>query len=239
MKNVNLLYIPMTRKEQVLGWSYLLFQLLLLPSILLSAMELLIPNNSEAILNFIFFCINFLVVGWIFRRFLGKTFQDIHGRIRGIFWKAILGFIISQVATILLNDLLFYFFPKFYIFTDTGPQFQNLNDAAIFAMSDEHYLLMLIGTVLLVPPVEELFYRGLVFGGLYAKSRTLAYVISVCFFAAIHMIGFIGSYSPTYLILSFLQYIPAGICLAWSYASSESILTPILIHMVINAIAFL
>lgn len=236
MKDVNLLYISMTRKEQALGLAYLLFQMLLLPSILLSAMELLVPDCSEAVFNFIFYCINFAAVSWIFRHFWADCLRDLHGRIRGIFWKAVLGVIVSQLLVVLMNDLFSFFYPRFYLATTTGPKFCNPNDAAIAAMVQQHYALMLIGTVLLVPPAEEILYRGLIFGGLYPKSPTMAYVVSVCLFAAIHMIGFIGSYSPEYLIISFLQYIPAGIFLAWMYTSSESIFTPIVMHMAINAI---
>ncbi len=236
MKNVNLLYISMTRKEQLQGFAYLLFQMLLLPSLLLSAMDLLFPDCSEAVCNFIFFCINFAAVSWIFRHFWADCFQDLHGRLRSIFWKAVLGVIVSQLLMVLMNDLLNFFFHQYYEITATGPKFRNLNDAGIAAMVQQHYWLMFIGTVFLVPPVEEILYRGLVFGGLYAKSPPLAYVVSVCLFAAIHMFAFIGSYRADYLIINFLQYVPAGIFLAWMYTSSESIFTPILMHMAINAI---
>ena len=40
----------------------------------------------------------------------------------------------------------------------------------------------------------------------------------------------------TGLLLCFLQYIPAGIALGWAYVRSGSILTPILIHTLVNAI---
>ena len=54
-------------------------------------------------------------------------------------------------------------------------------------------------------------------------------------FSAIHILGYIGKASTLTLVLSFLQYLPAGLCLAWSYAKSETILTPIVIHTLINA----
>ena len=36
--------------------------------------------------------------------------------------------------------------------------------------------------------------------------------------------------------MCFVQYLPAGLILAWSYEKSNTILTPIAIHTVINAI---
>ena len=41
------------------------------------------------------------------------------------------------------------------------------------------------------------------------------------------------------LALCFVQYLPAGICLAASYRLSGSILTPILIHAGINTLGIL
>ena len=37
------------------------------------------------------------------------------------------------------------------------------------------------------------------------------------------------------LLLCFLQYLPAGYCLAWCYANTGTIVTPILMHMIVNA----
>ena len=48
--------------------------------------------------------------------------------------------------------------------------------------------------------------------------------------------GYIGEYDASRLILCFLQYIPASLILAWTCERSGTIVTPILIHTVINAI---
>ena len=79
--------------------------------------------------------------------------------------------------------------------------------------------------------------RGLVFGALHPRSRMLAYIVSTLFFSFIHVMGYIGSFSASVLLLCFLQYIPAGVMLAWAYEYSGSILAPILIHTAVNAIA--
>ena len=41
------------------------------------------------------------------------------------------------------------------------------------------------------------------------------------------------------LALCFLQYIPAGIALAWSWKRSGNIFSPILMHITINALGIL
>ena len=43
-------------------------------------------------------------------------------------------------------------------------------------------------------------------------------------------------YSPLEICMAVLQYLPAGLCLAWSYAKADTIFAPILIHAAVNYI---
>ena len=96
--------------------------------------------------------------------------------------------------------------------------------------------LMTLGTVVLVPPVEECLYRGLIFRRLYGVNKWAAYIVSIVVFALIHIIGYIGSYSPLELCMAVLQYLPAGLCLAWAYTKGGTIFAPIFIHAFVNAV---
>ena len=55
-------------------------------------------------------------------------------------------------------------------------------------------------------------------------------------FALIHIAGFLGSYSVLDVLLCMLQYLPAGLCLAWSCIRGETIFAPIVIHALVNAV---
>ena len=114
------------------------------------------------------------------------------------------------------------------------PDFQNLNDQAVGQMLESSRLLMIIGTVILVPPVEECFYRGLLFRNFSGKHPLLAAVLSSLAFASIHLTGFIGILSPAELTVSLLQYVPAGLLLCWSYRKADTVIAPIVIHSLIN-----
>lgn len=230
MKKANMLYISMTPREQWEGMGYLLLQLTLLPPVILA-----VTRGNLFTGNLIFYSVNFLAAVLIFRGFLRKTLEDVHGRWKSILGKVLLGILLSRVLTVLMNDLLFYFFPNYYEWTLTGPRFLNANDESVAAMAREHYLPVLISTVLLVPPAEELLHRGLVFGKLYEKFPFLAYLVSATLFCGVHMIGLVGQQPVSFLVISFLQYFPTAVFLAWFYASTESILTPILMHMALNA----
>ena len=96
--------------------------------------------------------------------------------------------------------------------------------------------MMALCSIVLVPVVEEVLYRGLLFGSIHAKNQTAAFILSTLIFAAIHIMGYIGQYSWLHLAIAFAQYIPAGIVLGWAYRKSCCIYVPILIHAVINAI---
>ena len=55
-------------------------------------------------------------------------------------------------------------------------------------------------------------------------------------FAMVHIMGFLNVYSPLEICMAVLQYLPAGLCLAWSYAKADTIFAPILIHAAVNYI---
>jgi hypothetical protein len=54
----------------------------------------------------------------------------------------------------------------------------------------------------------------------------VAYALSILLFSAIHILGYIGRYSPLELTMAVLQYLPAGLCLAWSYTKAGTIFAP-------------
>ena len=213
------------RSEVSLGCGYWLFQLILLPSMMHAINGMVSHPLTEAELNFTFFLINFVVVLWIFQHFLKNSAAYILGHPVDFFEGTVLGAVAYALLSILVK--------RFIHLLDPG--FVNYNDASIAALGKGGFYLTLVGTIFLVPVSEECFYRGLLFRSLYKSSRPGAYVVSVSIFALIHIAGYFGHYTPLGLVLSFLQYAAAGLCLAWSYHRSGTIFTPILIHAMVNA----
>lgn len=218
------LTVPLRQYESIAGWAYLFIQLLILPVVLTMANMLLPEPLSETTLNFVYFSVNILSIVLIFHRFLGESFQQvIHAPFR-VLKAAGVGYILHYIGNILVSLLVVFLYPDFF----------NVNDSSIQSMTQDNFMLMSIATVFLVPPVEEVLYRGLIFRGLYNRSRAGAYIVSTLVFAAIHVVGYIGFYDPTLLLLCFVQYIPAGLCLGYAYASADTIWAPIFMHMAIN-----
>lgn len=223
------LSVHLTDKEQIWTIVYLLFSFFLLPS-LLEYMNRYLPEPlSDVWINFLYFTINFLCVFWILSGFFKRSLAYA-GQNMGQFLLAVLaGSAIYWVINWLYAELLRLFFPNFL----------NLNDGSIGTMASENYWVMFLGTVLFVPVAEESFHRGLIFGCLYPKSHAVAYVLSTVIFSTVHILGYVGVYTPLHLALAFLQYVPAGLTLAWVYRRSGSIFAPMLMHAVINAVGML
>ena len=216
-------------KEITWGWRYLAFQFFFLEYFLGFAVRFFEIPCTALQLNLVYFCINLTATLVIFHRFLAES------------WKAALDRIIPILAAAGVGCAAYYFLSilvSSFIIT-VHPGFANVNDRSIAAIAQQHHVLAAIGTVLLVPTAEELLHRGAVFGGLYRKNRIAAYAVSTVIFALVHISGYIGYHSPFILLLCFLQYIPAGICLAASYEYSGNIVTPILIHTAVNAVGML
>ena len=227
MKKYRSLSTRQSEQEIICGWVYFILQLLVLPSCLTLLNARTGYPMKEAERHFIFFAVNFAAVVWIFHRFLSSSFRQVRLHPAYFCQAVILGLAAYYVCSEGMNWLL----------ARVAPGFSNANDASIAALSRGNYTLMVIGTVLLVPPVEECFFRGLIFATLYRKSHWAAYIVSMLAFTAIHIMGYIGTYSAAELLIAIAQYLPAGLCLAWSYTKAETIFAPILIHAIINFVA--
>ena len=226
MKNLT---VQMRRTEITLGLIYIVLQVFILP-VALTVINSFLPHPlSLAALNFVSFAINFICVTVIFHRYLIGSFKMLMQNPGKILSACLKGFGLYWLSSILINMLIVYI----------DPEFSNVNDDNIALLTNQNNLLMAVGTVFLVPVVEETLYRGVIFGQLYKRNSVIAYTVSVSVFSALHVLGYIGLYNPTHLLLCFLQYIPAGVFLAWTYVKADNIWAPVLIHMIVNQIGML
>lgn len=213
----------LTHSEQKYGMITIIVCLLLLPGLLAIAL----PGFSSARLNFTTYFITAGAVVYVLRRFLLQNLQIALERPFHCFYYAALGYLghmaLSELVTLLVYGI--------------APGFVNLNNHTIAAQLDAEFGLMAITTVILAPIAEECFFRGLLFRGFYDRSPVLAWVLSQGLFAAVHVAGFVGIYEPLHLLLAFIQYLPAGLVLCIAYQRSGSIISPILAHTIVNAMA--
>lgn len=216
----------LTGQEMLSAIVYLVLQLFALPSLLRWVNAQLAAPLNDAELNFVFYLVNFMAMLLIFHDYLSRSTRQATQH-PGQFCEAvILGLVAYYACSYVTN----------WIISLLVPNFTNYNDEAIAAMRNGNAFLVLIGTVVLVPPFEECMYRGLIFRSLYRKNRVMAYILSMVIFAMIHILGYLGTYSPLELLMAVLQYLPAGLCLAWTYVRGDTILSSIVVHAAINYI---
>ncbi len=227
-KNKKANYTPSTGQ---IAWGalYLVFQYCALGEVLSRVYGLLGISPSAAWQNFIYFGVNFLAAVIIFGRYLGNHLTSLGKNWWECLKALILGFVFYWVSNYALS----------WALSQLIPGFANLNDGHMQKLLKENFYLMAAGVVILVPVAEETFYRGLIFGGLYSRSKASAYVVSSLLFSAIHVLGYIGNASAWVVVGCFAQYLPAGLCLAWSFQESGSLFVPITIHTIVNLLAIL
>jgi len=220
------LSVSTTKQEQYLGWFYFVFQMLILPDLILIFAGLMGIQLSGTTLNLLFFIINFLCAALIFRKFLQKSAKVTFEAPLRLLKAVGIGYALYWF----LNFLVVYFILML------TPQYQNANDANIQVMVHENFVPIAVGTILLAPVAEELVFRGLIFQGLHNRSRLLAYTVSSCAFCLVHLVNYIGYISPLHFLIGFVQYLPAGIAFGYAYEKADSIYAPIVIHMINNTI---
>lgn len=214
------LTVALSKKEQGWGLCYLAAELFVLPSLLSRLFPPLLANC-------VWYGLNFAAVLLIFSRFLKKSLEQVGKKPERFLGALALG-LLAYLACAKGIDWLYGYI---------DPSLVNVNDASITGIFRGHRALLVICTVLLAPTAEECLYRGVVFRGLWNRSRFAAYAVSALLFCAVHVAGFVGQVPAHTLALCFLQYLPAGLILAYSYRLGDSIFVPILIHTAANILA--
>lgn len=113
----------------------------------------------------------------------------------------------------------------------------NPNNEMISEMAGESSGVTIGLVVFIAPIVEEILFRGVLFGSIRRKNRVWAYIVSIVVFSLYHVWQYALVYQDATMLIIALQYIPAAYALAWSYERTNCIWIPIFVHMMINAAA--
>ena len=163
----------------------------------------------------------------IFHGFLGRTSRHFAENLGG----ACKFMAIGLVALYGLNELV-YRLTRLVVSNQT-----NLNDTTISAQIEDAPHMTLLIVIFLAPFVEEVLFRGLVFGNLRRKSAAVGYLVSCLLFALLHVWQFaVVNRDITYFLLM-LQYLVPGLVLAWVYDRTGTLWTSIGLHAAANALS--
>ena len=221
----------MTSGEQIAGVIFFVIYLLVLPfataPLFRLAGQLLGITISQAMQNVIYYYVLFAVTILIFHNFLGRTSRQLADNLGGACRMLAVGL----VALYGLNELV-YRLTNLVMTNHT-----NLNDTTISAQINDAPHMTLLIVVFLAPFVEEVLFRGLVFGNLKGKSAVVAYLVSCLLFALLHVWQFaVVQQDVTYFLLM-VQYLVPGLVLAWVYDRTGTLWTSIGLHAAANALS--
>ena len=189
--------------------------------------KLLDTTVSATVQSIIYYYGLFAVTLIVFHKFIGRTSRNFADNL-GVACRNML---LGLIALYGLNELV-YRLSAVVISNRT-----NLNDTTISAQIQDAPRVTLLIIIFLAPFIEEVLFRGLVFGNLKSKSRVVAYLVSCLLFALMHVWQFaVVQQDMTYFLLM-VQYLVPGAVLAWAYESSGTLWASIGLHAAANALS--
>jgi len=215
--------------QAILTILYLVVHITLLPSLIMLLEELRGITFSDAQFNFIYYAVALVLMLTVNFRFLRRDFDGICDRPFYSLYIIIgcyLGInVLNMFASTLLVALL-----------GGDGNLSNQNNAAVIEAFQSDSGLTKAMTVFMAPIVEELLFRAGIFSNIRnAGHRIPAYIISTLAFAIMHVWQF-AVIDWKYLAF-LLMYIPSGIMLCICYERTNSIFSPILLHMTVNSVS--
>ena len=212
----------MTLWQSIAAILWLPIHVLVLPL----ALDYLHPGFTMAGLNFWTYALGAGLMTLLCLSFLRRDFDRVWEQPLYILGQVMLGYVLLMAADFLVALLVYAVAPQ-----------ENPNNEAILNLVKADRGRILAITIVLAPLLEELMFRGGLFGLLRRWNRVLAYAVCMLVFGLYHTWQYALS-DPIFWIY-LLQYLPAGYILCRSYEKTECIWTSILLHMLNNGLSLL
>ncbi|MBR4869193.1 MAG: CPBP family intramembrane metalloprotease [Oscillospiraceae bacterium] len=178
--------------------------------------------------NLLYYFVLFVVTLAIFWHFLGVNLAALGRHLN----RSCISLAAGLIAFYGLNELLYR------VSSALLDSHVNLNDVTITAQAGIAPHMMAVILILLAPFVEEILFRGLIFGSLRKNSRAVAYIISALLFAFGHVLRQVTLGLDLGALTLIFQYLAPGLVFAWVYERAGNIWPSVLLHALVNALAF-
>jgi len=222
---------PMTKTEAIVGWLYLFIHIFALQYLIALIDAYLLPlinvELSTANLNVLYYCISFIFVLCFLFKYMRTNFSYFTGSFLDTLKTVVWGYVLYNAAMFVIQMLLSLVLEKL-----ANPNTSDINELVKLNPNS-----MIVVAVLMAPIVEEMLFRGVVFGTIRRKNRILAYVVSALLFSVYHLWRYMLDGLSWDLLLYLVQYIPPSIVLAWCYEKSRNVWAPVFLHMMINFVS--
>ncbi len=226
----------LTKRDKILGFIYIFVHAVGLSYIMQGVVTFIFPifgiTANGAWITFGGYLFSFFMVLALLSGFMKRSFNVLmDNKLRSL-----LSIFLGYAMSVILSAAAAYIMVALGEAAGLGSIMTNPNQDAINAMAKANPAPLKAAAIILGPIVEEVLFRGVLFGTVREKSRILAYVVSAIAFAFYHLwSSFIFDYNP-YLFIQLIAYIPYSISLAYTYERSGNIWSSIGLHMIINAI---
>lgn len=212
----------LTRREMIAAIIFFPLHLGVLPTI--AVLLGTVYPMTEAEMNFLVYCMSLAYVFLFFFGFLRRDFDALADNPLRCVWQVL----ISYAAMLAMNSVLAALLPALNF---AG----NPNNNAVLDMASSRNGLITAMTVFIAPLVEEPVFRGGFFSILRKGSRVAAYAVSMLVFAFYHIWAYLFIDISYWVYI--IQYIPISFLLCRCYEKTNSIWTPIFLHMLVNGIS--
>lgn len=212
----------MTRGDYIKAFIWLPVHMALLPMLVWQLMYM--GYVSESMANFIVYVVGVAYVLLFLGKYLRREFDPFCDRPMFCISEVCGSYLAMLLLNMAVSSLILLILPE-----------DNPNNAAIMSMAGMEYGTVAAMAICLAPIVEEVIFRGAVFGLARKRNRVLAYVLSALMFSLYHVWAY-AIEDPRYFIYV-LQYLPVSLLLCRCYERTNSIWTSIFFHMMVNAMS--
>ena len=211
--------------EALRGWVFFALYLVVFPLVMGIIQRSVGGEFPVAEASVIYYLLSATVVFLVFWNYLKNSFCHLLDHIP----ETLNAFFVSLIGAALFQYLVMLFpYPVENPNRYSYPTQFSLSPSATVAI-----------VVVLIPLVEEVLFRGLLFGSLQPFGKPLAWAVSIVFYCVYCVWQFTFSYGSVdlrYLALM-LQYLPAAVAFHWCFDKGGNIWASILLHMAINALS--
>jgi len=218
----------MPKPQRTAGLIYLPFHVLIIPVFIGMLADYLPGGLDDVVSNIIYYSIGLVFCLAVMWRYLRNAYDILIDN----FTKNIIAFIFAYIICVLLSYLAAGII--FVIFKDSA---ENPNNSALLDMAGGNPGAVMGLTIFAAPVVEEILFRGVLFGSIQPRHRILAFILSIALFSFYHIWQYALVSMDWTVLFYMVQYIPAGYALAWLYEKTNCIWMPIFLHMSINFIS--
>lgn len=184
-------------------------------------------NQMNAYLNLIFDVFLLGLAGWLLKDSMLEQWRDFKKNLKQYLIEGCVIGVLLIYACQIIGGL---------ITMTLGGNQASENQQFIETITTSYPVLMIFVSCVLAPILEEMLFRGIVFGWIYEWNPKMAHLISSFIFGFIHIMSAVFNGNTAEWIQIF-SYCFMGFVLSYLYEKNNNIYVPILSHMMNNMIS--